>query len=358
MSKKRLDKIQEKLKGENLDAFLISNPFNIFYLTGLRGILKEREFLLLISQDGFEIIVPEMYKMEAGKKNPNLLMTKEKGGLFLKAIEGLKNFRDIGFEKEDLKYGEYENLRKNLKEQKLFPISRFIEKLRRIKSKEEIKLIKKAVEIGDKTFYSILKIIKPGLTEKFIQRKIVEMVEDFGAEGPAFLPIVASGKGSAEPHHLALNKKIKKGEILLLDFGVKYKGYCSDFSRTIFIGKVPPKFKKIYNIVLETQEMAIKKCRHGYPVKNLYQDAVLNFRKYKEEKNFIHNLGHGVGIDAHESPSIGPGAEGKFEKGMTITIEPGLYYENFGGVRIEDLCLIAQGCQILSQATKELIEIK
>lgn len=355
---KRLKKIRERLEEENLDAFLVSNPSNIFYLTGWRGILKEREFLLLISQDGFEIIVPEMYVSEAKKKDTNFAATKEREGLFLKAIEGLKNFKNIGFEKDDLKYGEYENLKKNLKDGKPFPVSGFTEDLRKIKNKEEIKLIKKAVKIGDKTFYSILKIIKPGLTEKFIQRKIIEIMDDFGSESPAFLPIVAGGKGSSEPHHLASNKKIKKGEILLLDFGVRHGGYCSDFSRTIFIGKAPQRFKKIYNLILETQETAIKKCRPGYLIKNLYQDAVLNFRKYKEEKNFIHNLGHGVGIDAHESPSIGPGTEGTFEKGMTITIEPGLYYENFGGVRIEDLCLINQGCQILSQATKELIEIK
>lgn len=357
MEENKIKKIQEELKKENLDAFLVCNPSNIFYLTGLRGILEEREFLLTISKEGWELIVPEMYSSEVEKKTTNFSATKERRGLFLKAIEGLKSFKNIGFEKEDLKYEEYENLRKNLKERKLFPISGLIENLRKIKSQGEIRLIKKAAEIGDKTFYSILKIIKPGLTEKFIQRKIIELMEDFGAEGPAFLPIAASGKGSAEPHHLALNKKIKKGEILLLDFGARYKGYCSDFSRTIFIGKAPQRFKRIYNVVLETQEIAIEKCRADYPIKNLFQEAVSNFRKYKEEKNFIHNLGHGVGIDAHEFPPLGPATEGVFKQGMVITIEPGLYYKNFGGVRIEDLCLVGEKCKELTKASKEIIEI-
>lgn len=357
MRQERIKKIQERLGGEKLDAFLVSNPSNIFYLTGFRGVLKEREFLLLISKYGWEIIVPEMYILEVEKKTHNLSAAKERGGLFLKAIEGLKSYRGIGFEKDDLKYGEYEKLKKNLINRKIFPISGFCEDLRKIKNKEEIKLLRKAARIADKTFYSILKIIKPGLTEKFIQRKLIEIMQDLEADGPAFLPIVASGKESAEPHHLALNKKIRNGEILLLDFGARYKGYCSDLTRTIFLGKAPQKLRKIYEIVLETQKEAIKKCRPGCLIKKSYQDAVLNFRKYKAERNFLHNLGHGVGIDAHEFPALGPAAKDVFESGMVITIEPGLYYENFGGVRIEDLYLVAQKCKVLSKAAKRLIEI-
>lgn len=354
---KRIEKIQERLREKNIDALLVSNPSNIFYLTGFRGTLEEREFLLIISEDDWQLIIPEMYFLEAEIKKANFSAAKERGGLFLKAIETLKNYKNIGFEENDLKCGEYEKLRDNLKVGKLFPISGLVETLRKIKTREEINLIKKAVEIGDKAVYLILKIIKPGLTEKFIQRKIIEIMEDLGAEGPAFLPIVASGQGSAEPHHLALNKKIKKGEILLIDLGAKYKGYCSDISRTFFIGRAPLRFKKIYNIVLENQERAIKKCESDYPIKKLYQDAVSNFKKYKEEKNFLHNLGHGVGIDAHEFPALGPSTEGVFERGMAITIEPGLYYKNFGGVRIEDLCLVGEKCETLSKATKKLLEI-
>ncbi len=357
MEEKRIKKIQERLRAEKLDAFLISSPSNIFYLTGLKGILAEREFLLLVFKNRWEVIIPEMYALEVKRRTAKFSATKERGGLFLKALEGLRNCKRIGFERNDLKYGEYECLMKNLRNEKLFSISGFCESLRKIKNKEEIKLIKRAVEIGAQTFYTTLKIIKPGLTEKFIQRKIIEIMEDLGADDSAFLPIVASGEGSAEPHHLAMNKEIKKGDILLLDFGAKYKGYCSDLTRTLFIGKAPRKFKKIYNIVLETQQEAIKKCKPGCSIRKLYQDAVLNFKSYKEEKNFLHNLGHGVGIDTHEFPALGPAAMGVFEAGMAITIEPGLYHKNFGGVRIEDLCLVGKKCEVLSGATRKLIEI-
>ncbi|MDI6591966.1 MAG: Xaa-Pro peptidase family protein [Patescibacteria group bacterium] len=354
--KKRIERIQERLKEESLDAFLVSNPSNIFYLTEFKGILGEREFLLIISKEGWKLILPRMYSARAPQRNSRI--TKEREGLFSKAIEGLKDFRKIGFEENDLKYGEYEKLKRGLKGKELFPRSGFCEELREIKSRREMNLIKKATKITDQTFFSILKMIKPGLAEKWLQRKIIEIMEDFGAEGPAFLPIIASGPGSAEPHHLASNKKIKKGEILLLDFGAKYKGYCSDFTRTIYIGKANQKFKKLYNIVLETQKLAIKKCRAGYSIKKLYQEAVSNFKKYKEDKHFIHGLGHGVGIDAHEFPGIGINSKGRFENGMVFTIEPGLYHKNFGGIRIEDLCLIDRGCKVLSKATKKLIEIK
>lgn len=354
----RIKKIQEKLRGKNIDAFLVSTASNIFYLTGLKGILDEREFLLIVLKDGFELIVPEMYGKEAKGRSPSLVMAKERGGLFAAAIDGFRNYQNIGFEREDLKYGEYLALFNNLKGKNIVPVSKFIEDSRKIKSEEEINLIKKAVEIGDKTFDTILKIIKPGLSEKYIQRKIIEIMEDFGTEGSAFPPIVASGSDSAEPHHHASNKKIEEGEILLLDIGARYKGYCSDLSRTLFIGKAGPRLKKIYELVLETQLAAMKKCKPGYPIKNLYNDAVFNFAKQGEEKRFIHSLGHGLGIETHEPPNVGPAAEGVFEKGMVITIEPGLYYDNFGGVRIEDLCLIGEKCEVLSKAPKKLIEIR
>ena len=358
---KRIKKIQKQLKRENLDVFLITNSSNIFYLTGFKGIMEQREFLMTVSKNDFKLITSKIYQLEINGKIPkqNFVIVKERNGLFGEAIKILKKYQKIGFEKEDLKYNEYENLKKNLREKKIFSVSRFIEDFRKIKDKEEIKIIKKAAAITDKTFYSILKIIKPGLTEKFIQRKIIEIMENFGAEGISFEPIVASGKNSAEVHHQISDKKIKKNEILLIDMGVRYKGYCSDFTRTIFIGKAPQRFKKLYSIVLETQEMAIKKCRAGYSMKKLYQEVVSNFTKYKEDKYFTHGLGHGIGIDEHEFPNIGINCQGKFENRIVFTIEPGLYHKNFGGIRIEDLCLIKNNkCQVLSKATKKLIEIK
>lgn len=361
MFKARIKKVQDKLKEKNIGAFLISNPSNIFYLGGFNGIFaNEREFLLVVSINDFKVITSGIYQQEVKRKIPkeDFVITKERSGLFGEAIKTLKKYQKIGFEKEDLKYNEYDFLKKNLKGKKIIPISMLVEDFRKIKDKGEIKIIKKAAEITDRTFEKILKIIKPGLTEKFIQRKIIEIMEKLGGEGLSFEPIVASGKGSAEPHYLASNKKIKSGEILLIDMGAKYKGYCSDFTRTVFIGKASQRFKKLYSIVLEVQEERIKNAKVGYSVKKLYQDSVLNFKKYKEDKYFVHGLGHGIGIDEHEFPGIGINGEGKFENGMVFTIEPGLYHKNFGGIRIEDLCLMNENCEVLSKFPKKLIEIK
>lgn len=361
MQKSRVKKVQDKLKEKNIGAFLISNLSNIFYLTDLKECSgDDKVFLMVVSKNNFRVIVPKLYQIEAERKiaNKNLVVLEGKSSLFKEALKILKKYQKIGFEKEDLKYNEYDFLKKNLKGRKIIPLSMLVEDFRKIKDKSEIKIIKKAAEITDKTFEEILKIIKPGLTEKFIQRKIVEIMENLGVEGVSFEPIVAAGKGSAEPHYFASGKKIKSGEILLIDMGVKYKGYCSDFTRTVFVGKAPPRFKKLYSIVLETQEEAIKNAKVGYSVKKLHQDSVLNFKKYKEDKYFIHSLGHNVGVDIHEFPILGAGGKGKFENGMVFTIEPGLYHKNFGGIRIEDLCLMNENCEVLSKFPKKLIEIK
>ncbi len=357
MANKRIEKIQDKLKDKNLGAILITNPSNIFYLTGLKGAGEEREFLMVVSRNDLQIITSEIYKADVERKFPGNFIIPKKG-FFAEATKIFKKYKKIGFERENLKYNEYEILKKNLKGKKFIPVSGLVEDFRKIKDKEEIKIIKKAAEITDKTFYSILKIIKPGLTEKFIQRKIIEIMENFGADGISFEPYVASGKGSAEPHYQASDKKLKNNEILLIDMGAKYKGYCSDFTRTIFIGKASQKFKNLYNIVLETQENAIKNCKVGYSTRKLHEESVINFKKYKEDKYFTHCLGHGVGINIHESPGIGTKSTNKFENGMVFAIEPGLYHKNFGGIRIEDLCLIDGKCKVLSKATKELIEIR
>ncbi len=355
---KKIKKIWNRLNEKNIDAILITNPSNIFYLTDLRGAcMGEREFLIIVSKNDFKIITSGIYRLEIKKRIPegNFIIA-ERNSLFKEATRILEKYKKIGFEKEDLKYGEYEYLKKYLKG-KLIPNAGFVEDLRKIKDREEIERIKKAATITDKTFYSILKIIKPGLTEKYIQRKIIEIMEDFGAEGVSFEPIVASGKNSAEIHHQTSNKKIKNNEILLIDMGARYKGYCSDFTRTVFIGRATQKIKKLYNLVLETQERAIKNCKVNGEIKKLYEDAVLNFKKYKEDKYFTHSLGHGVGINIHEFPNLGSIDQGNFKNKMVFTIEPGLYHKNFGGIRIEDLCLMDKKCKILSKATKKLIEI-
>jgi len=287
------------------------------------------------------------------------LIFKERGtGLLESAVNILKKSKKIGFERDDLKYGEYEFLKKNLKNEKLFPVSGLIENFRANKKQEEISKIKKAVKITDQTFKRILKIIKPGLTEKYLAWKIIDIMRDFGGdEVPAFAPIVAAGKNSAEIHHFPSNKKIKKGEMILFDMGAKYKGYCADLSRTIFLGKASQKFKTLYHIILTAQEKAIKEIKTGFLAKDCFEIVLNDFKKRKKENFFLHGLGHGVGVAIHEAPSLSGASKDQLNKGMIFTIEPGLYEKGFGGIRIEDVCLLQDKLKVLSQSPKKLMEI-
>ena len=230
--------------------------------------------------------------------------------------------------------------------------------MRQIKNKEEIKLIKKAAQITDKTFAELLKLIKPEVTELFLKRKVLEIMQDLGAQGCSFDPIVAGGKNSADPHYEGSNKKIKTGEMVVIDIGARYKNYDADMTRMVFVGKAPQKYINMYNIVLEAQEKALRDCQIGASPKIAFDNCVENFKKHGEDRYFTHGLGHGVGIDIHELPNLSPAGTGTFENGMVFTVEPGLYHVGWGGIRIEDLCVIQNGkCAIISKTPKKLIEI-
>jgi len=181
---------------------------------------------------------------------------------------------------------------------------------------------------------------------------------DLGASGQAFEPIVACGKNAAAPHYSASYQKIKSGEMVLIDMGARYHNYNADLTRTVFVGKASVKFKEIYHLVLKTQEKAIKDCAPQIPVKEIYNNCIQNFAQSHQENYFTHGLGHGVGIEIHEEPSLTPCGVGNLENNMVFTIEPGLYYLGWGGIRIEDLITLKNNKNILlSKAPKNLIEI-
>jgi Xaa-Pro aminopeptidase len=355
----KIAELQEVLSREKLDALVVTNSANIFYLTSLGDPTNDRGFFLIVSKNSFKLITSIFYQFKVEGKVPegNLIIVQRGNSCFQRVLEELKDFEKVGFEKEDLSYSEYEILKKSLGEKKMVFCSELVEKIREIKTAEEIEKISRAAAITDKAFCDVLAAIKPGVTEMQIKQKIIGIMEDEGADGVAFEPIVASGKGSADPHYRYSRDKIEEGEMVLLDIGAKYKCYCADLSRTVFIGKAPERFKKLYNIVLETQEMAIAQCREGVAIKECSLATIENFRKYGEDEFFIHSLGHGVGVEVHDFPFINPKNENKFKNGMVFAIEPGLYHGDFGGIRIEDLCLIDGECRLLSKAPKNIIEL-
>ena len=182
----------------------------------------------------------------------------------------------------------------------------------------------------------------------------------FGSEGFGFDPIIACGDGAAEPHYFTSSKKLEKNTCLLLDFGFLYHGYTADLSRTIFLGKAPKEFKKMYSLVKTNNEMCIEQCRAEMKEKDLYTISLEFFTRHGVEKKYLHSLGHGVGLDVHESPSLGMNQETVLKPNMIITIEPGLYFPGEFGIRIEDVIVVKEtGVQVLSSgSSKELIEIE
>jgi len=226
------------------------------------------------------------------------------------------------------------------------PVENFIQKIRAVKEKEEIQLIKKAKEIAEETLKEIKLLIdeRENFTELDVVSEIKYKLIKNGARKESFEPIVASGVHSSYPHHKSKNKVIKKGEVIVIDMGADFRGYKSDLTATFFSGKVSDEIKKIYNIVKDVQKYCIefieenksKKIKGSY----VHKKAIEIFKKYKLEKYFIHGLGHGVGIDIHEKPQLSPRSKDILEKRNVITVEPGLYFHNKFGIRLEKMLIL------------------
>lgn len=343
------------------DALFISKSINIFYLTTFAGFSNtEREAFLLITKKNNYLISDARYK-EAVKK------IKEFKFLELSQNNNLENILINIFKKEkikslavnlnDLNAKEYKLLKKLIKVEE---DNNIIESFREIKTKTEINNLKQASNLGDQIFEYILSQIKENVTEITLAKKIEVFALQNNAE-ISFYPIVAFGKNSASPHHKPTSKKLKRNTIVLLDFGVKVNGYCSDMTRTIFFGKATEKFKKIYKTVLEAQIKAIEYINSNKDKEIKTKDIDLVARKHIISQKFSsipHSLGHGIGLEVHEAPRLSPFAPDILKENQVFSLEPGIYLSNYGGVRIEDLAVLtSQGLVLISNAKKEIIEL-
>ncbi len=361
--KEKISKLKRTLSQNNLDSFLFTNYYSIFYLSSFKGVSEtERESFLVYVNGKLHLIAPRLYQyeakaLEAADLKVHIAVERDEmlsipTDLILKSRCG-----NAGFESEDLRYSEYE-LVKGATKKKLVPMLNLASKLREIKTEEEIDIIRRAQEITYKAFKNILPIIKPGITEKEIASKLKGEMESLGAEGDSFSAIVASGAGSALPHYSTSNKKLKKGEAVLLDFGAKYKGYCADTTRMVFLGKPSDKMVKIYDLVKKSHEEGVKAVKEGVLAKDVFAKSYEGFEKERVADKFTHGLGHGVGLAIHETPYIRRTSAEPLKEGMVFSVEPGLYFPGFGGVRIEDLVVCRKGkAEVLGNFTKDIVVI-
>ncbi len=345
---------QLKTQDPALNAFLVSAPPNIRYLCGFTG----SSGLVLVSDAGTTLFTDPRYTLQAAQQVPFSTRIAT-GPLIAAAAEFLKRrkTRRIGFERNRISFETFDALRTALPDCVLVPVDSAVEDLRMVKTREEIDLIRQSVETNSRAFRRALKSFKPGMRESELAAEIDYQQRRAGAESSAFETIVAAGPRSALPHARPTPAKITGKAPLLIDMGAFENAYASDMTRTVHIGKAPKRFKTLYNAVLEAQLAAIDAVKPG--VTGAQVDAAA--RQVLESagcgKEFVHSTGHGLGLEIHEPPRIGKKSKTVLQSGFAITIEPGVYFDGYGGIRIEDTVVVTDnGCEVLTPTSKELLE--
>ncbi len=351
----RLQKLRQSLTEKEIDAILISQPENRFYLSGFDG---SAGYLLITSQD--TILATDFRYIEQAKAQaPDykiFQITNAMAKWLPELLTGL-NSRKLGFEAKHITFAMYRKLfdilAKIKSQLKLVPTDGLVESLRVIKEPEEIELICKAVEITDSVFEHIEDLAHIGMSEKELAWEIEKFLREQGSQSIPFDVIVAAGPNSAFPHAQPSMRKINSGEPVVIDIGAKVSGYCSDLTRTICLGAPEDTFKKVYDTVLGAQLAAIAMIKEGMTGEEADNLARTVIEQTGYGEAFGHSLGHGVGLTVHEQPRLGPNSAEILTSSMVFSIEPGIYLTDWGGVRIEDLAIIENGkIRVISKARK------
>lgn len=349
----KLKKLRQSLQQADLPALLVTSAYSRRYLTGFTGTAG----VAVITADEAFFITDFRYTEQANDQIEGYEIIEQKTTL-IEAVAQLvedKQLTKLGFEQDAMTYAEYDRYANALKAE-LVPTSGLVEKIRLIKTEDELTIIKQACKIADDAYEHILTFIKPGMTELEVSNELEFFMRKQGATSSSFDIIVASGTRSALPHGVATDKVIESGDFVTLDFGAYYNGYVSDVTRTLAVGEPSDKLKEIYQVVLDSQLLALEKIKPGMTGKEA--DAIS--RDYIASKGygeaFGHSLGHGIGLEVHEGPGLSSRSDVVLEPGMVITIEPGIYLPGIGGVRIEDDALVTEtGVEKLTHTSKELV---
>ncbi|MGE5702212.1 MAG: M24 family metallopeptidase [Clostridia bacterium] len=350
----RLLKLRESFSGLQVEGFLTDSAANRRYLSGFTGSTGT----VLVSEKDAKFITDFRYVDQAKEQCAGFEVVNNQRSMITAIAEQVKamGIKRLGFEKKAVSYGTFQDWSAALEGVELVPTVGIVEELRMFKDENEISTIRTAACIADDAFTHILPFIKPGAREIDIALEMEFYMRKQGATAAAFDIIVASGVRGALPHGVASMKIIEAGDMVTLDFGALYKGYCSDITRTVSVGEPNPKLKEIYDIVLKAQLNGVENIRAGMTGKEadaLTRD-IIAAAGYGDA--YGHSAGHSFGLEVHESPSLSTVSESILEPGMMVTVEPGIYVSGLGGVRIEDDVLITEnGCEIITKSTKELL---
>lgn len=357
MIEKRVAQAREKMREQGIDTLFINEEYNRKYLSGFSG----SSGYLVITEAEQYLLTDFRYIEQATKQAPYYVVIDfYKKGLIetLKELFVKHEVQDLGFEDLSMTVQEHEQFTKQIPTVHWQAVGNLVQQIRMIKDDKEIETIAHASQIGDAAFSHILGVLRPGMTEIEVAIELEFFMKKKGASKLSFDTIVASGTRSSLPHAVPTNKVIEVGDFVTMDFGCIYEGYCSDMTRTVVMGKASEKQKEIYHLVLEAQLNALANIKPGIKGKegDAYARNIIDAAGYRI--NFGHGLGHSLGMEVHENPRFSLLSEDLILPGMVMSVEPGIYIPEFGGVRIEDLIVMTKdGLRNFNTSPKELMEI-
>lgn len=351
----RIKKIQEQLDRYGIDGLLITKKENRQYATGFTGSAGT----VLLSATEAVFITDFRYVDQAKTQVQESEIIMHKGNMEQEIANHITrlNIQRLGIEENNMTLQQYSSLKKYTNIE-LVQVSELVETIRAIKEESEIETIKIAARIADEAFQHITGFLKPGVSEFDVRDELEFFMRKQGASSSSFNIIVASGVRSSLPHGVATNKMIENGDMVTLDFGALYNGYCSDLTRTIAIGSYSKEFEKIYGIVLEALKRGTEAIRPGESAKTI-DDVTRNYiTNHGYGEYFGHSTGHGVGLELHEPLRLSKESKSTLQEGMVVTVEPGIYIPSWGGCRIEDDIVITKdGHEVITKANRDLIVI-
>lgn len=350
-----LDNIRKRMEKHAIDGLLIASPINRRYVTGFTGTAG----VVLITDTDAVFITDFRYTDQAMEQAEGFTIIEHTVAIEDEIAKQIKvlHIEQLGFEEEHTTYATFKQYDKKFFTT-LVPVKGLIEELRLVKTDEELDILKEAATIADAAFDHILTFIKPGVKEIDVANELEFFMRKQGATSSSFDIIVASGHRSALPHGVASEKEIATGELVTMDFGALYKGYCSDITRTIAVGEISEELNRIYHIVLEAEKRGVAGIKAGMTGKQ----ADHLTREYITDQgygpNFGHSTGHGIGLEVHENPRLAMRSTDVLKENMVVTVEPGIYVPNVGGCRIEDDIIITEtGNEVITHSPKELITL-
>lgn len=346
----RIQKVRKKMLKLKCEAVLISNPVNVFYLSGFKGSNGK----ILVKKNGIFLITDFRYLRSAKKQIPSSIKIYDQKNGFKKILRGV---HQLGFESSHLTFSQYQAFKKAIKPVKFKPVLNLVEELRMLKDESEVRIIKKAVKHANSAYLEFVETIKVGQSELDMEENLLSLIKKRGSDEFSFSPIISFGSDTADVHHLRSSKKLKKGQMILVDFGLKYKDYCTDMTRMIYTKMPSKKQKEIYETVLRANKNAIDSIQLNKRCSDIDHAARMVIENAGYGDFFGHSTGHGVGLEVHEMPNVSSHSKSVIKSGMLITIEPGIYTFKYGGVRIEDMVYINTngGVEVLTKGiSKEL----